>query len=218
MDFRNIEPTDYSFLLELDKKVYPTLKPVNAKIISGWYRKNPEFGMIAETGGKIVGVMLAIPLNKKGWTTLTTGKLSESETDEQTLFNNKRDKEIGIHVYHIENLDKETRKFYLTALEKLKKLLLNLRKTNKELKVIGFSGLCVTNEGIGLFEEKLGCHEKKFKSEEYILEKKGIKSVFELKTKKDLTAKTEKEYSLITRCKMLVATPKDKSIVWRFFE
>ena len=45
---RAINKEDYKILLKLDKKVYPTSKPVTIKILNQWYQKNPEFGIIFE--------------------------------------------------------------------------------------------------------------------------------------------------------------------------
>ena len=95
---------DYDIVLKLDKKVYPTKNPVTKKIISSWYKNNPEFGM--KIDGKRKGLCVVIPLNKSGWTKLINGELSESKVTGKYLFDNKRDKEIGIHIYHIEKFDK----------------------------------------------------------------------------------------------------------------
>ena len=38
-------------------------------------------------------------------------KLKESEMDRKTIFDNSQDKKIGIHIYHIEKLDKNIKEF-----------------------------------------------------------------------------------------------------------
>jgi hypothetical protein len=198
----------------MDKKVYPTDNPINKKILNKWYAKNPEFGIMFKEKGKLQGVCAAIPLNKKGWEKLTKGKLAEAELGEDTIFDNKHDRKIGIHVYHIEKINPQTTQIYVESLKTMKKILDYLRKNNPTLKAIGFSGLCVTKEGINLFEKKLNCSEKTFINKENIFENE--KGQIIVKANKTGKICAPKEYKYKNRCKMLVTTPKEKSIVWNY--
>ena len=122
MKLRKINQQDFQLILEQDKEVYPTASPVTKEIIKKWYKKNPEFGMIYEENGKVVGDCVIIPLNSNGWKSLIDGKLSESETNEKTIFDNSRDNEIGIHIYHIEKIDKNIKELYKIVLSDFTKI------------------------------------------------------------------------------------------------
>jgi len=200
MEVRPITSEDYKLILELDKKVYPTHSPVTKEIISKWYSKNPEFGLIYEENKKIVGVCISIPLNKKGWTSLINGGITESELDEKMIFDSSHDKEIGIHIYHIEKLDTNIKKFYKKSLEYL-----SLLVKSKKAKVFGFSALC-----------KLNCKERDFINTEHILEKGGKLFVFNEK-KENINKMIKKGYNYCNRCEMLVLYPNEQSIVWKYF-
>ncbi|MDD3083635.1 MAG: hypothetical protein PHP82_01295 [Candidatus ainarchaeum sp.] len=218
MNIRTINKKDYSTILELDKKVYPTSFPVTKKIIQKWYVNNPEFGGIFEENGIIKGIIIAIPLNKNGWNALTQGELKEAEIEKNTLFNNLRDKELFIHIYHIEKLDKTIKQFHKLTLQYLNSIITNLKKENKLLEVNGFSGLCVTKEGINLFEKKFNCEEKDFIIQENILEKNGEKNVLESNSKKEINKKIQQGYKYINRCKMLVINKNEKSNLWEYIK
>ena len=209
-----IKKEEYKLLLKLDKKVYPTANPINKKILNNWYTKNPEFGIMFKEKGKLQGVCAAIPLTEKGWKKLTRGKLAEAELKENTIFDNKRDRAIGLHIYHIEKTNPQANQIYVESLKALKKILIALRKNNPTLKAIGFSGLCVTKEGINLFENKLNCSEKTFINKENIFENE--KGQIIVKSNKTGKICAPKGYKHKNRCKMLITTPKEKSIVWNY--
>jgi len=213
---KSISEKNYEFILGLDRKIYPTAEPVSKETIKKWYIRNPEFGMIFEDGNKISGVSVAIPLNKKGWNPLINGTLKESELNESTIFDNSRDKEMGIHIYHVERFN-GTKEFFLRVLGALDEAIKKLKSTNKGLKIIGLSGLCVSIEGINLFEHKFNCKERNFISSEYILEKDGQKFALVL-SKSEFQEKISSGYKLITRTKMLVLYPSEKSIVWGYLK
>ena len=215
MKLRKINERDFGLILKQDKRVYPASSPVTEEIISKWYENDPEFGMIYEENEKFIGDCIIIPLNAKWWTKLIKGKLSESETDEKTIFNNSRDNKIGIHIYHIEKIDRNMKEFYKIALSDLQKLINNLKNKNPKLRVIGFSGLCVSSEGINLFETKFNCKERDYKCPETIIEKDDFKMVVDF----HLINKKQKEgWKLINRCKMLILYPKEKSVVWDYLK
>ena len=215
MHVRPIQSKDYSLVLTLDKKVYPTSSPVTLEILKGWYQRNPEFGLIYEKENKIVAVGIAIPLTAKAWKQLIQGKLSESALDASMIFDNIRDKEIGIHGYHLEKLDDSLKGLYKQFVKDLAKVVQQLQKTNKDLKVVGFSGLAVTKEGIHICE-KLGYKEREFISKEYILEKDGKKIVFEAHSQKTLQEKIKERYTVISRCQMMVVYSTEQSIAWKY--
>ncbi|MCX6814262.1 MAG: hypothetical protein NTY20_01235 [Candidatus Aenigmarchaeota archaeon] len=215
---RPIQKADYALLLELDRKVYPTRSPVTPKILDKWYQRNPEFGLVYEKGNSVCGMCSTIPLNAEGWTGLINGELAESDLDARTIFDNSRDKKLGIHVYHIEKLDPTIGKLYQKCLTDLSGIVSNLRRENANLRVIGFSGLCVTNEGIELFTKKLNCKEKGYKSKEHILEKEGQKIVFEANSEREMNKKIRDGYKAINRCRMLVTYPSEESMVWKYLK
>jgi len=215
MKLRAITPKDYRLIIESDEKVYPTSNPVTLDVIKQWYSKNPEFGMIYENNG-IEGTCIAIPLNSHGWNKLINGKLAESEMNEKTIFDNSRDKEIGIHIYHIERLNPKIKEFYKTALKDLSGIVNRLRQTNKELGVIGFSALAVTIPGINLFEKKFNCKERSYICSENILAKKGNLIVVDTKSE-SIENKLKEGYRFVNKCKMLVLFPSEKSVVWKYF-
>lgn len=218
MKYRPITKEDYSKLLELDKKVYPTNNPVTPNILDNWYAKNPEFGMIFENDkGKLEGMCITIPLNKKGWKKLTKGKLAEADLNSKTIFDNSKDDEVGLHIYHIEKFPKE-KEFYKEALKGLNSIIGNLRKTNPKLKIAGFSGLCVTSAGIGLFYNKFNCRERKFINSEHMISKKGKLEIFDTKSKEELFNKIKEGYNYINRCKMLILKSDEPSIVWNYLK
>ena len=216
MKSRILTEKDCELILDMDKKVYPTSSPVTKEIIKSWYIKNPEFGVVFEENNRIVGVLIAIPLNKQSWKKLINGKLKESEMSEKTIFDNSLDRELGIHIYHIEKLDTNIKEFYKISLNYMASLLDNLKKKNNNLKVIGFSGLCVTPEGINLFEKKFNCKERDFVVQEHILEKDGKRIVLETESKEVIQNKIDDGYNYITKCKMLVLYPKENSVVWDY--
>jgi deoxyhypusine synthase len=212
---RAIRPSDFDMLLEMDKKMYPTNSPVTKETIKSWYIRNPEFGMIYEKNNQIVGVFILIPLNDTNWKKLIDGKLKESEMNANTIFDNLKDKKIGLHIYHTEKLDSNIKEFYKRNFLDLSIILGKLKKHNPRLKLEGISSFSVSESGIGL-RTKLGYKERNFISDEHILEKNGEKFVAE--SKKEADEKIKKDYKYLNRCKMLVLYPNEKSIVWDYLK
>lgn len=214
---RTLKKKEYVLIVELDKKVYPTARPVTTGIINQWYQNNPEFGFIFEENQRMMGMCVAIPLNKKGWEDLTNGRLAEADTDSSTIFDNSRDKEIGIHIYHTERFSQD-KGFYKGALKQLAKVVGNLRTKNLELRVIGFSGLAVSTSGMGLFYNKFNCREREFINPEHILSKKGKLEIVESPSQKELSEKIKQGYEYVIRCKVLVLYSNEPSIVWDYLK
>jgi len=217
MKVEAINKKDYGILLELDYEIYPTDDPVTKEILDQWYCNNPEFGIVFEENGKIQGMNITIPLNRKGWEGLIKGKLLESELGKKYIFNNSIDHEIGIHIYHIRKFF-DKRRFYKDSLIALNNIITELRKKNKTLRVIGFSGLCVTSKGIDLFYNKLNCRESSVIINEHIISKKNKLEILNTNSQKYLNNKLSHGYEYINRCKMLVLYPNEPSVVWRYIE
>lgn len=215
MEIDALKKNEYSWLLEKDKEIYPTDKPVTESVLKNWYVRNPEFGITFREGRKIIGVNVIIPLNKQGWEGLIDGRLLESDCKDNFIFDDKNDGEIGIHIYHIRK-EAPVTEFYKYAMGALNRVLVNLKNRNKLLKVIGFSGLCVTENGIGLFFNKFNCKESAVIKNEYVLKKNDGIELAELNNFSDLERKLREGYTFIARCKMLVTYPNEPSIVWTY--
>jgi len=208
---------DYDWLLEKDYEIYPTDRPVTKKIIQQWYTRNPEFGIIFRENNEIVGVNVTIPLNRTGWKLLINGELLESDCNENYIFNNETDDAIGLHVYHIrKNADIDD--FYKLSLSGLNETIMALRKHNENLKVIGFSGLCVTKMGIGLFFNKLNCRESAVIKNEHIVKGNDSIEIIKMSHYRDMEKKLKAGREYMHRCKMLVLYPGDPSVVWKYIK
>jgi hypothetical protein len=214
MKLRAIAQEDYRMILEQDRRVYPTDSPVTERIIKSWYINNPEFGMIYEDEkGNVVGDCIIIPLNSSGWKKLISGKLSESEMTEEVIFNNSRDRKLGIHGYHIEKISRDTKGFHKIVLNDLANIVRRLKSKNSRLELIGVSGLCVTPSGIDLSQKKLGCKERDYPCKEHMVERDGRLVI--IKSDK-ISNEIEEGDKLITKCKMLVSYPGEKSLIWEY--
>jgi hypothetical protein len=231
LNSRSITKDDFPLLLALDKKVYPTNSPVTGSILNKWFKKNPEFGIIIENqsvsksnvlGGNstISGVGIFVPLNLNGWKKLIAGELSESNLDDKTIFDVKRDNQLCIHCYHLEKLDSTIEGFNKLCFTELSQIIKRLKQKNPELKVQGLSALSVTPCGIGLFEQKLGFKEREFITTEHILKnnKSGNLIILDTKSKKDIAKKVSEGFTYILKCKMLVLYPKEKSLAWEYLK
>jgi len=120
-------------------------------------------------------------------------------------------------------------------LEDLKETLTGMKKENEKLKVIAISGLCVSKAGIGLFENKFGCKERGYVSDEYILRKKTpeelegkqVSGEVENPTLVVVIADTEEEMRkkekednlvLLQKVKMLKLYENESSFVWDYLK
>jgi len=225
MQLRGFQEADAALLLELDRRVYPTDDPVTCEVLKSWYRSHPQFGMIYEKDGDIVGVLLVIALTPEGWRKLTEGSLAESAVDGSCLFDAARgDTEIGLHVYHLEKLSEEMSCFHEQAFQDLGKLVRSLPAS--ETRVVGLSALAVTPGGLWLFGHKLNFREREalILAEHILVKREGDPplEVFEGSTWDELRAKLAQEaagyYKYRNRCQMLVLLPGEPSVVWLHFE
>ena len=208
---------DYGWLLERDYEIYPIDKPVTPRVLKQWYSNNPDFGIIFRENNEIFGTNITIPLNRTGWEGLISGRITEAECNKQYIFNNKSDTEIGLHVYHIKKTS-AIRGFYKYSLKALHEIMEDLRRSNKGLRIIGLSALCVTKMGIGLFYNKLNCRESGVIVHEHILKKEDRLVIFETKSHRELRNKLLMGYEYINRCKMLVLHPEEPSLVWEYLK
>ena len=206
-------------ILSFDNRVYPTKSPVTSGMMSFWYKKNPDFGMVYDIGGKTIGVCAFIPLKKSSWEKVINGELSESDIRPDDIFDISKDNEIALHNYHVEKL-LLTEDYYIRIFKDLNKLIENLRKINPKIKLIGVSAFATTSLGLGLFQNRLGFHEKKFVSTEHILLKDNKLALFDEKNggQKQLDKKLLNGYVYYQRCKMIILEPNDLSVVWTFIK
>lgn len=218
-NLRSYKNDDYKKILEQDRIVYPTAKPVNKKTINSWYVTNPEFGMIYEIDSKVVGTCMVVPLNRQSWEKLIKGDLLESDLDKEAIFDNSKDKEIALHIYHMEKL-LLTEKFYSRILIDLNKIIENLRKSNHKLKIIGSSSLCTTGLALDLFQDRFNYEEKAYRSTEHIISKGNNLYIFDTKINsvKKLQEKLKRGFAYHHRCKMLELYPRDFSIIWSYLK
>lgn len=212
MNYRIIKKEDYPFLLTIDQKVYPTETPVTPTILDEWYKNNPEFGIIFEENEKITGVLMVIPLSKKGWSGLISGELTEADIKGEFVFNPKVDDSIGLHCYHIEKFTNGD-DFYIEAYKILGDI---FRKVCPKAIILGVSGFAVTTAGISLAYNKLNFREREFISTEYMVSKNGKIEVVEDLTQEKLEGLLANGYVYHNRCKLLITYPGEMSLVWKY--
>mmetsp|Transcript_51985 Transcript_51985/g.105906 ORF Transcript_51985/g.105906 Transcript_51985/m.105906 type:complete len:237 (-) Transcript_51985:19-729(-) len=214
-----------SCLLRADAELYPCGSPCTVETVRSWYQNpgNEEFAQVFERNGTMVGMCVVIPLSRKGWEELISGVRSEAEIDGTCSFSADRDKEVGLHLYHLEKNDPSIKDFFrahcLPALSAVVKKL-------GSPQVIGFSGLCVTQASITIFSDKLNCtEEESYDAEEHILNARGevarqvitgeqLRKEFgdEWATSEAFQSKYEHQ----ARCQMLVTRRGANSLVWNF--
>jgi len=218
-NLRPYKKRDYKQILDQDRRVYPTAKPVTQTTINTWYERNPEFGMVYEIGSKIVGTCAVVPLNKQSWRELVEGKLLESDLDKKTIFDNLNDKEIALHFYHVEKL-LLTEKFYSRILLDLNKIVENLGKSNPKLRIIGSSSFCTSSLGLDLFQDRFNYQEKGYISTEHILSKGRKLYIIDAKAQgqRKLEERLNNGFAYHHRCKMLVLYPDDFSLIWSYLK
>ena len=214
---------DLEQILASDTEIYPTSTPTTLETIRKWYKFHPEFAMVYENNGIILGSCCVVALTRNGWDKLVKGAVSEAQITEDLLFRNGQDSELGLHIYHMDRdsvlWPQEVGRFGLIILEDLGQI---IQSFDASISVIGFSGLAVSQSGIRLFRNLYGCDENKFICTEHVFKSTGGKLlVVDCATDQDVKeflALSKGEYSLVTRCKMLSVTPSTNadSIVWRY--
>ena len=215
---RAITSTDYATLLDLDKYIYPTDNPVTLELLNTWFSELPQFGIMLENGDELYGMCIAIPLNKKGWDGLISGEIAEADLDESTLFKPGRDSQLGIHIYHIEKLMQTAEPIYVESLRGLQQNISDLHSSGYDFSLAGFSALCVTAQGIGLFSNKLNCRERDYINPEHILRNSQGLKIVELESQGELSMLLKNGCDYVNRCKMLVTYPQEPSLVWEYLK
>ena len=227
MELRQIEKNDYNLILELDAKVYPvTENKINNEIIDSWLNKYPKYGMIyTDNNNKIVAMSIAIPIPLDIWYKLIKGEYSENTLNIEW---NEKNNIIGIHIYHIEVLNREYvgKGFYKRMLKDLGNI---ANSYNHQIE--GLSGYCVTPKGNGLFHKCLNCKNademnKSITSEFIVENNKGQIKIINCPCNTDVSKlyldnsiQPPQEYKFISKCNMLYTIKKDDinvSKVWEY--
>ncbi|MBI2669273.1 hypothetical protein HYX14_05520 [Candidatus Woesearchaeota archaeon] len=211
--FKPVSPSLFPFILQLDHKIYPTLSIVNELILSQWFQRNPEFGMIYGSWPDIEGVCIAIPLNLSGWQKLIKGEIKESDLTSRSIFDENKDSALYLHIYHIEKFNPALKKFHMVCFRALGLKVQNLLKRTP---LKGISAYCVSAAGINLFYNKLNFHESRGHFQEYLLSRR--KHIIIAHSVEEVKKKEIQGYRLITQAKMLVSTPKESSPVWQYLK
>ena len=226
MLLRKIEKSDYDLILKLDSKVYPVSpeNKINSLIIDNWYNKYPEYGMIyidEKNKENIVAMSIVIPMEYKIWEKLIKGECFENNLNIKWDSNNNNRVNIGVHIYHIEVLDRKIvgKEFYKKMLKDL-----NLIAKNYNHKIIGLSGYCVTIKGNRLFQQIFKCknadrlNQDKNKLSEFIVkdEKENIK-IIEMPCNTDINEIN----GYVSKCNMLYTKYSEDlniSPVWNYVQ
>jgi len=208
---RYINETEYPLILELDKKLYPSSEAVTVQSMRIWYQNNPEFGLIFTDGPLVAGALACIPLKKSSWIALIHGQLSESKLTQEDIFDIHRDREIAIHIYHIEKLTNVIKNFSLVALTQLNKQMRRLRLFNNTLEISGYSAYCTTQQGIHLFSDQLAFTPSKCMSEEHIVRSHDGDLRIEKGTTNSVINNISTRDSYVCKCSMFVLTSHDKN-------
>ena len=244
MKLRQIQKEDYNLILELDDKVYPVPKEnkINYEIIDIWYNKYPKYGMIYTNpniiNNNIIAMNIAIPMPISIWYKLIRGECFENTLDINwdniNEENNKKPIIIGIHIYHIEVLNRDIvgKAFYKRTFQDLSQI---ANFYNHQIK--GLSGYCVTQKGNRLFKNVLNCKNaddlleniNKDNKSEFIIEnpKDGKISIVECPPDTDINKpyldnsfQPPKEYKFVSKCNMLYTIKNNdneiKSPVWSY--
>jgi len=226
MKLRPIEKKDYNLILELDAKVYPvTESKITHKTLDAWLNKYPKYGMIyTDTNNNIVSMSIAIPIPIDIWYKLIKGEFCENTLK---IDWNEKDNIIGIHIYHIEVLNRDYvgKGFY-------KRMLNDLGSITKEYnhQIEGLSGYCVTPNGNGLFQKCLKCKNaddmNNSKESEFIVknnmgEIKLVECPCDTDVNKpyfDNSVQPSQEYTFVSKCNMLYTIKKDDKNVSKVWE
>lgn len=145
----NVIPLPASYLptlLAADTAIYPSSGNLTLPRLESWIAAAPSFSLLFPSGGIIVSLPLLAPY----WRLFVAGDLDEWEIDDSMLLQESslqpgsRPVEVGIHSWHIERND-DARGFGKRAFAELQR-----RLEDVGARVIGWSALAVTADGVGL--------------------------------------------------------------------
>lgn len=217
MHARSLTTNDCADVLRSDEAIYPCQSPLTKEIMSKWYVRNPDFGLIFSEGSERMGILACVPLKLSSWKELLSGLFRESQLHEGLTFDLKRDKTFALHIYHIERFSTRIRQFHRIAFTELGTRLARLSTATGWPTVAGFSALCTTPEGIQLFSRELGFKETGYVSKEHVV--RHSNGQIEIRTGEENAVRNGLSDGLeyVCRCQFLVLRPEDGSELWTMF-
>ncbi|KAK4222225.1 hypothetical protein QBC38DRAFT_490413 [Podospora fimiseda] len=145
-----------------DQAMYPVPLPDNR--LRDWVSACPDLSMCFHSPKQgLMGVVIVLPLLRRHWEDLLSGKLKEFDIDPRTMFpdmtatlphqRNRKPEQVGLHVYHIERLAVEPptpnqRRFSEVAMEEVTRRAEDIW----HWEVIGMSALTATGAGKNTFQ------------------------------------------------------------------
>jgi hypothetical protein len=218
-------------LVDYEHDIYPSTDSESIlRVLENWLlphdnsQKNlvPQLSSTYYMNDKLVGFYIVIPLRESSYESLLRGDLTELEitAKDHLVSDATKCNRIGLHVYHVEKFAEAKFESSFTDI-----VLSNVSQVIQQfpnIKVIGFSGYCVTRAGIDLFYNRWNCREYATVDEEHIYydnESKHLTVVSGAARSKELTHRLNhlpQSLQYRHRCKMLVTRPNDFSIVWQY--
>eukprot|EP01080_Neovahlkampfia_damariscottae_P011772 gene11772-5110_t len=215
---RAIKEEDFDLIIQEEADVYPLESSLTKEILQNWYLKEDsfaEFGMVYENEDKsMAGFAIIMPFNKNSFKALCHGKMNELDsTIDDFVSKSSKEKETGLHFYHIHKFTNNIKRFYNVVLEDLSKI-----QKKFELKIIGCSALAVSNSGISLFYNTLNFNERSDNlNNEHLMVKNGTTIIVRTDDMKEIESKIKEGYQYQRRCKFLVSYEHEISQVWTHF-
>ena len=203
-DARPLRPDEYSRVLETDRALYPCASGVTAELMHHWYRDNPEFSLAYECAGRVVGVLVCIPLFRAAWEDFLAGRIVEAQLHQDRVFARNRHDELAIHIYHIEKFDPTWKHFHRLAFEGLACAVGDLVRAYPRLRVAGVSALCVSVASNRLFEDRLGFHETGCRMQEHIVCDATGRNRIDTGDEKSVRQSLQAGDEYVTRCRLLI--------------
>ena len=133
-----------------DQAMYPV--PLSNNRLRDWVSGCPDLSICFQSPKQgLMGVVIVLPLLRKYWEELLSGKLKEFDIDPKTMFpdttatlphqRNRKPVQVGLHVYHIERLAVEPptpnqRRFSEVAMEEVTRR----AQERWDWEVVGMSG------------------------------------------------------------------------------
>ena len=216
---RSIKEEDFDFIIQQEAEVYPLENALTKKILKNWYLAEDsisDFGMVYENEDlSIVAFAIILPFNKKSFNLLTHGEINELDsTFEDFTRKSSKEKETGLHFYHIHKFTDNIKRLYHVVLEDLSKI-----QQKNQMKIIGCSALAVSNSGISLFYNTLNFSERNENlNNEHLMIKNNEIVIVRTNEMKDIEKKIKEGYKYQRRCKFLVTYSNEISQVWTYFK